>query len=65
MTANVTVDLTVCQGMASCAMEAPDIFGIDEEDGKSVVLDPEPPDAQRAAAAARLCPTAAITVRHG
>lgn len=65
MTANVTVDLTVCQGMASCAMEAPDIFGIDEDDGKSVVLTPEPVDAAQATAAARLCPTGAITVRYG
>ena len=58
------VDLTTCQGYANCVAEAPDLFDVDDETGKAVVLMDEfsadaAPDAERAA---DNCPVSAITL---
>ena len=39
----VSVDPDKCQGHTACAMAAPDVFGLDDEDGHSHVLLPEVP----------------------
>ncbi|MFE1048681.1 ferredoxin [Streptomyces olivaceus] len=61
------VDTGRCIGSGMCALTAGEVFDQREDDGKAVVLRPEPPadswDAVRDAAA--LCPTGAITVWTG
>ena len=58
------VDLNTCQGYANCIVEAPDLFDVDDETGKAVVLVDEfdadlVQDAQRAV---DNCPVSAITI---
>ena len=62
-TFRVRVDVERCIGAGHCAMRAPRIFD-QREDGIVVLLDPEPPGDQRAAAdkAADLCPSQVITI---
>lgn len=64
MAISIEVDLDKCQGMSLCALKAPEIFGIDEGDGKSVILRSNPDDEVAATRASSLCPTQAITVRR-
>ena len=54
----------VCQGHTLCAMVAPEIFKLREEDGHSYVESEEVPEAQQEAArrAASGCPERAIVV---
>lgn len=58
------VDTERCIGSGMCALTAGEVFDQREDDGKAVVLRPEPPaDAWEAVRdAAGLCPTAAITL---
>ena len=60
----IRVDLDLCQGHGTCVGEAPEVFALDEAEGKVVVKDAAPPDTQRAQvkAAVRFCPTRAITL---
>ena len=58
------VDLAKCQGYANCIVESPEVFDLDEETNKVVLLLAEVPaeleeDARRAAAS---CPVQAIAV---
>ena len=59
----VKIDARRCLSSGYCVMEAPAIFAQDEE-GLVVLLDPNPPPSQHAAAKAaeRACPAAVITV---
>jgi ferredoxin len=59
----IEVDLDLCQGHANCEIEAPAIFGVPKK-GKVEILDPDPPEGERAAvtAAIRYCPTQALRV---
>ncbi|MDX1650464.1 MAG: cytochrome P450, partial [Myxococcota bacterium] len=62
----VEVDLDLCQGHGTCVAEAPDVFALDKERAKVRLLR-ERPGADRhdaARAAARHCPTRAITLRE-
>jgi ferredoxin len=63
----VTVDLTACQGYACCMMEAPEVFDLDEDLGKVLLLQENPPEELRAKteSAARGCPAKAILVENG
>lgn len=63
----VLIDLTACQGYACCMMEAPELFNLDDDSGKAVLLTGDPPEHQRSRAldAARACPARAITVENG
>lgn len=59
-----TVDLGTCQGYANCVLEAPEVFDLDDETGKAVVLvatvaEDLHEDARRAEAS---CPVQAITL---
>jgi ferredoxin len=62
----VSVDQSVCREYANCIVEAPDVFDLDEENGKVVALIEEPDaalhDEVRAAAAS--CPVKAITLQE-
>ena len=57
----IEADLDLCQGHAMCEMEAPAVFSVPRK-GKVTVLDPAPPESERAAveAAVRYCPTQAL-----
>jgi ferredoxin len=60
----VRVDDATCQGHTMCAMTAPEIFGLREEDGHAVVLVDEltPGQEPLARTAAAGCPEQAITI---
>lgn len=57
----VIVDRNLCIGAASCVAIAPNTFALDEEN-KAIVLDIKGHDKETIIAAARSCPTLAITV---
>ena len=60
----IAVDADVCQGHTLCAMNAPDLFELDDDDGHSRALVDEVPPGQEAAArlAVAGCPERAITL---
>lgn len=60
----VRVDQQVCQGHTLCAMNAPEIFTLRDEDGHAQVLDENVPPGLEAKAkeAALSCPEQAITL---
>ena len=59
----VAIDRDVCMGSGNCMYEAPGAFDLDA-DGIAIVLDPSAVDEDKVMAAARKCPTGAITVRR-
>jgi len=60
----VRVDPRLCQGHTLCAMTAPELFGLREEDGHSYVPADEVPTelADKARTAVRSCPEQAIEI---
>ena len=60
----ISVDSAVCQGHTLCAMNAPDLFDLSEEDGHAIALVEEVPTEHQAAArlAAAGCPEHAISI---
>lgn len=60
----VKVDPTLCQGYVCCLVSAPEVFDVDDESGKAVLIDAEPAEALRAKvmSAVSSCPTRAISV---
>lgn len=60
----VRVDDAQCQGHTLCAMNAPHLFGLREDDGHSYVLHEEvgPDEESDARAAAQSCPEQAIDI---
>lgn len=60
----VSVHAKVCQGHTSCNMNAPEIFGLRDDDGHAEVLLNPVPEHLRAAAelAVDSCPERAITI---
>jgi len=60
----LTVDLSMCQGYASCVMAAPELFDIDDASGKAVLLQASPSAEQLADAeeSVRVCPAGAISL---
>jgi ferredoxin len=61
---NVYVDESLCQGHTLCAMAAPAVFGLRDEDGHSYVMVTEftPEVIEAARRAASTCPEQAIVV---
>ena len=53
----VSADLDLCQGHQMCQLEAPDVFGFDDEADQVVVLQ-EHPTSRLRHEVARPCPTA-------
>jgi succinate-semialdehyde dehydrogenase / glutarate-semialdehyde dehydrogenase len=62
----VSVDQTVCQAYANCIVEAPEVFDLDEENGKVValVVEPDPSEEEQVRTAALACPVRAITLHE-
>ena len=58
----VSVDADKCQGHTACAMAAPEVFGLSDDDGHSYVLLPQVPVHLEAAVrtAALNCPERAV-----
>ncbi len=61
MTIEVQIDRDVCMGSGNCVYEAPGAFELDA-DGIASVVDPGAAGDDKVRAAARKCPTHAITV---
>lgn len=60
----VSADMDLCQGHQMCVVEAPEVFGFDDEADHVRVLVDHPVDEQRdaVALAVRYCPTMALTM---
>jgi ferredoxin len=60
----VRVDPAICQGHTLCAMNAPDLFVLSEEDGHASAVSEDVPAGQEELAreAARSCPEQAIVL---
>jgi ferredoxin len=58
----VRVDPAICQGHTLCAMTAPDLFELDDEDGHAWAVSEDVPDGEEGLAreAARTCPERAV-----
>ncbi|HEX2383532.1 MAG TPA: ferredoxin [Acidimicrobiales bacterium] len=63
MSLDVEIDRDVCMGSGNCVYEAPGAFDLDD-DTIAFVVDPSGAPEQKIIAAARKCPTHAITVRR-
>ena len=61
---NVASDMSKCRGYASCVLEAPTVFDVDEEENVVVVLQESPPEDLRRQVerAVHCCPTRAIAI---
>jgi sterol 14-demethylase len=59
----IVVDRDLCQGHGVCESEAPAVFSV-SKDGVLTVLQETPPEGERRAveAAAKYCPTHALTI---
>jgi ferredoxin len=65
VSARVTADREVCVGAGNCVMTAPQVFDQDD-DGRVVVLDPDPAVAPEVLERAeQMCPSGAITAAPG
>jgi ferredoxin len=60
----VVIDADLCQGHTLCALSAPEVFGLGEEDGHAFsLMEHVPSEFQLAATrAAQACPERAITI---
>jgi ferredoxin len=60
----LVLDSDACMGYANCVIEAPELFDIDEESDKAVILEENPDDSMRGAAdrAVRVCPAVALRI---
>jgi ferredoxin len=63
MDLEVEIDRDVCMGSGNCVYEAPGVFDLDE-DSVAFVVDLTGSPEDRIVAAARKCPTNAITIRR-
>lgn len=61
MTLEIRIDRETCMGSGNCAFWAPGVFDLDDE-GISVVVDPDAQSEEKIVVAARGCPTQAISV---
>jgi ferredoxin len=62
----IQIDGARCDGHGECVIAAPELFALDDSGELAIVLIEHPGAelAQRAAAAAKLCPCGAITVQQ-
>lgn len=59
----ITVDIDACQGFGNCAMNAPDLFDVDDNDVVVVLQDEISDDAHpHAEEAVRSCPVSALAL---
>ena len=61
---NVVADTDLCQGHQMCQIEAPTVFGFDEDADQVVLLDEHPDETLRDAvrAAVKYCPAMALSL---
>jgi ferredoxin len=60
----IEIDYDACMGSGNCVYTAPGVFELDD-DSIARVVDPAAAPLEAILAAARQCPTQAITVRRG
>lgn len=59
----IRADLDACQGFGNCAMNAPEVFDLDDEDMVVILLPEVSQDARpHVEDAVRSCPVAALTI---
>lgn len=60
----VVVDLKKCAGHANCVMKAPEVFDIDADTSKALLIEEHPSESLREKVedAVRSCPVQAITI---
>ncbi|MFL6109530.1 MAG: ferredoxin [Marmoricola sp.] len=60
----VSADLELCQGHQMCQFEAPDVFGLSDDEDKVVLLEENPPEDLRpqVVQAVKYCPAMALTL---
>lgn len=63
MDLEIEIDRDVCMGSGNCVYEAPGVFDLDDAGG-SFVVDANASAEEKILAAARNCPTRAITLRR-
>ena len=58
----VAVDLDACQGYLACVLAAPEVFDVDDDEGKVVILQLRPSEEHAAdtETAVRACPAQAL-----
>ncbi len=58
----IKIDFGLCQGHGTCKNDAPEVFDVDEDEMRVIVLQEEPPAglAEKVRLAAKYCPTQAI-----
>ena len=63
----VVADLDLCQGHQMCQVEAPEVFGFDEDADQVAVLQGHPDESLRdkVQAAVRYCPAMALGIEDG
>ncbi len=61
---HITVDYNLCEGHGQCLLAAPDVFDLPDGAEQVVVLEPDPPEADRECVirAAAMCPAQAIRI---
>jgi ferredoxin len=66
MALKLSLDLDGCTGCACCMMECPNLFDIDDDSGKAILLVPEPLDEllEEAERAVRSCPENVISLEQ-
>ena len=62
----VQIDFGLCQGHGTCQGDAPEVFDVDEDAMKAVLLVSNPPASleKQVRAAAKYCPTQAIQIEE-
>ena len=62
----IRVDLELCQGHGACAVDAPEVFDLDEEKNLVIVKLESPPESLRkqVETAVRFCPTRALSIEE-
>lgn len=63
MTAEIKIDRDACMGSGNCTYQAPGAFDLDD-DSIAFVVDPAGAPLEQVLAAARHCPSRAISVKH-
>ena len=60
----VAADLELCQGHQMCQFEAPDVFGLDADEDKVILLDPNPGEdlREQVVRAVKYCPARALSL---
>ena len=60
----IRVDWDLCQGHGACAVDAPEVFAVDEKKGEVIVLQETPPETLRkqVETAVKFCPTRALAI---